>query len=1054
MASMDTKNHSTQSIISVGIIGCSNHSLSKQWVCKQLISNQMTNSVADDTDFLCDPFQWMRGLQSVIHKDRCSQKSMLSIYDDIESGTIYYNLKSHSNLEELNKLLTVLCAQSSQYEFHRILQSTENIYLKSLIYIFLSCHHILLFQSTSRFNPQWLSIFRFLQEMKLKLISPIIGILQPIFAHIVAARETDPMSDEKEKESVMKYLSSHNLPPFIIPVLTFFYPSPNTNGSLVLDTSYSTMMENDMHSGNRGIIQKAVLRKFTTRLQQQICVLLRRCHAIFPYFQTGFDGSSTVKNDKNESKSNSPNKPSTNKYGAYTSLSHCIEELDALGFGVCCYLDEEIYSTHSRWIETDDMMHTNPLSLFCLLPHRFIQIYTQDTMNCIQFLFIYHESLINDTTRLHRDDSTHKMSRVEAWIKAINNDIVSYLRGESSTTGKQSNKEKKDKSKESQPKQRWMPSRQLYYVSTKQIYDSLFKNIDEMDITNAAFLRIYNVFNYDSSNRKRKNKKFYSISSMEKGYSKIAVSLDIDRLARYSSLLCRRAYKSARGSYLRDLPDMYPATLHSQHIKLAMKVFRQQSIAPLQEYYCRQLYAELTQIWKAGGRQACDAVSLTGRPCCRPIHDGKNINLSAMKKNESAKFAEERHSKFGQDPLGHFSGFSSSHACNCGRTILKREDPFDLYAGNISYFNAKCCQRVQWNYQLYVPQNADQDILNANDGKLSKQQQQQSHYNDGFNLCNHGGAELYHKQTGITQPGFDRYNCFLLRWDIPIASNVYIFHQHYKQKNQRYRDTLHFNKKNKYYKPVPHAHIHEQNDENLGLWLHKIRKTVAIANNKPNSNAYFPCFVGLEFECYRGHRGILDLHEISSLSFQHPHSMQKQSNPYEYQSKFEDDESKDSKEQKQKNMKQNQLRFVATEFPIQNVPLRVPCKQCWNIQKSMKGKNINIINAQLQRAFIVTPPPPISITAQPVIISAFSDAIFEFDTPVVLPPSSFLVLRFPYIYFHDGRGLPPDKLSLSRGMLTVAHNTSNHNHSHHHSRIHHAPHLSSKKIVIKKNEKR
>ncbi len=128
-----------------------------------------------------------------------------------------------------------------------------------------------------------------------------------------------------------------------------------------------------------------------------------------------------------------------------------------------------------------------------------------------------------------------------------------------------------------------------------------------------------------------------------------------------------------------------------------------------------------------------------------------------MKKNNTAKFAEERYNKFGQDPSVHFSGFSSSHACNCGRSISKREDPFDLYDANIYYFQQKCCNRVQWNYQLFKYNN-----INNNKSDHYKDENKNKYYKSGFNLCNHGGAELYHKQTGITQPGFDQYNCFLV----------------------------------------------------------------------------------------------------------------------------------------------------------------------------------------------------------------------------------------------------------------------------------------------------
>lgn len=72
-------NNSNCEIISVGIIGNSNNSYSKQWVCKQIVSNKITNSVSSDykeEQCLNDPFEWIRKFQSIKEKqnDKCSQK--------------------------------------------------------------------------------------------------------------------------------------------------------------------------------------------------------------------------------------------------------------------------------------------------------------------------------------------------------------------------------------------------------------------------------------------------------------------------------------------------------------------------------------------------------------------------------------------------------------------------------------------------------------------------------------------------------------------------------------------------------------------------------------------------------------------------------------------------------------------------------------------------------------------------------------------------------------------------------------------------------------------
>ena len=69
-------NNSLQRVIVVGIIGSTNNVYSKNWVCKQVISNKITNSLIDDNNTLYDPFEWIRQFQSTTNKnkDECKQK--------------------------------------------------------------------------------------------------------------------------------------------------------------------------------------------------------------------------------------------------------------------------------------------------------------------------------------------------------------------------------------------------------------------------------------------------------------------------------------------------------------------------------------------------------------------------------------------------------------------------------------------------------------------------------------------------------------------------------------------------------------------------------------------------------------------------------------------------------------------------------------------------------------------------------------------------------------------------------------------------------------------
>ena len=90
---------------------------------------------------------------------------MLSIHDDPASGTVSLNLASHHNLSEL--------------------QHSESMFIRSLLCVFMPCHHILLFQDAARFKPQWLSVFHFLQDMTLKLIAPLVDVMRPLFASLL-----------------------------------------------------------------------------------------------------------------------------------------------------------------------------------------------------------------------------------------------------------------------------------------------------------------------------------------------------------------------------------------------------------------------------------------------------------------------------------------------------------------------------------------------------------------------------------------------------------------------------------------------------------------------------------------------------------------------------------------------------------------------------------------------------------------------------------------------------------------------------------------------------
>ena len=136
-----------------------------------------------------------------------------------------------------------------------------------------------------------------------------------------------------------------------------------------------------------------------------------------------------------------------------------------------------------------------------------------------------------------------------------------------------------------------------------------------------------------------------------------------------------------------------------------------------------------------------------------------------MELNESAREIEELAAKYATDISGHFSKFTSEHACACGRSRQKREDPFDEMDANYTFYQMSCCQKCI-SFKLL-------------DNKLC-----------GFELLSLGGSESYHKDKGIDQNGFLKKHSFLLRWDVPISTNLYSFHQFFKKKLNSYRDNV------------------------------------------------------------------------------------------------------------------------------------------------------------------------------------------------------------------------------------------------------------------------
>lgn len=216
----------------------------------------------------------------------------------------------------------------------------------------------------------------------------------------------------------------------------------------------------------------------------------------------------------------------------------------------------------------------------------------------------------------------------------------------------------------------------------------------------------------------------------------IAVSyLEIGRglNTKFSTLWCERALPDAKDVYLKDLPACYPTSVHDTHLQKALLAFNSMVRGPAVGLFTKRLEDECTSIWKSG-RQLCDAVSLTGKPCMHQRHD--------VEKGESLLGAEVK---------PHSSGYVFLHACACGRSRRLRSDPFDFESANIVFNCFPDCEKL-------LPAICLTDVSNAGPIKPSS-----------WSLIRIGSARYYEHSTGLLQSGFCPTQKFLLRWTIILG---------------------------------------------------------------------------------------------------------------------------------------------------------------------------------------------------------------------------------------------------------------------------------------------
>ncbi|PNX94677.1 hypothetical protein L195_g017855 [Trifolium pratense] len=202
---------------------------------------------------------------------------------------------------------------------------------------------------------------------------------------------------------------------------------------------------------------------------------------------------------------------------------------------------------------------------------------------------------------------------------------------------------------------------------------------------------------------------------------------------KFSTSWCQRAIPAAKEIYLKDLPACYPTSQHEAHLDKALHAFRSMVKGPAVQLFVKTLEEECSSIWKSG-RQLCDAVSLTGKPCMHQRHDVEGSN-----------------SELGSLPKPHSSGYFFLHACACGRSRQLHPDPFDFESANAGCFSD--CDK----------------LLPA--VKLPETEVEGPVQSSSWNLLRIGGSRYYESSKGLLQSGFYATEKYLLKWTIYLEKH-------------------------------------------------------------------------------------------------------------------------------------------------------------------------------------------------------------------------------------------------------------------------------------------
>ncbi|XP_054712985.1 nonsense-mediated mRNA decay factor SMG8-like [Uloborus diversus] len=496
---------------------------------------------------------------------------------------------------------------------------------------------------------------------------------------------------------------------------------------------------------------------------------------------------------------------------------------------------------------------------------------------------------------------------------------------------------------------------------------------------------------------------FYTEPKESKGRSfhqSIKAALDTD--VKFSEGRCAKVLPLASAAYQDNLPTHYTDDYHQTRLAHALHVFSLHARGPAIQRFAKQLKEDCERLWKSG-HQMCEVLSLTGNHCMNPLH------------RTDDELLEEKTLPI----MSHCSQMKILSTCDCGRKQATRDDPFDVKAANYDFYVLQrnlCCrdlERIEFpvfqastvdshparispiplplpndveekskdvksaenashGTNLSKPElsegNSDENSLINEIEQLTTEDQSQSQAEDERDeiVISIQDETAPSRDRGLTrQPSTTEYLPGMLHSEsrpslLPMFSSwslVCLGPSSLYSHNIGLQDQPGFIPGTNYLLPWDVTVKLEQKERWPALWEGKrplsLKAKKAIRDG-PQFNVKI--FIGVEYECYRGHRFMCSAPDrvLRVTSTGH--------------------------------VKDNASKVTGSDMPLY---FPCPCR-------SSKPQN-----AQLMRIHVVTPKAPVHVTIHPKVQPAPDPCPVFFPTinePLKLSQSAYWVLRLPFVY--------------------------------------------------------